>query len=51
MVAPIDDATTQKIFMAMEEQNDTLKKIGGCHSKLEESKLRNLSDAWRANSS
>ena len=40
MATPIDDTTTQKIFKAIEEQRDALKKIG-CHlSKLEESKLK-----------
>jgi len=29
MAAPIDDATTQKIFKAIEEQSDVLKKMGG----------------------
>ena len=38
MAAPIDDATTQKIFKAIKEQNDTLKKMGGTLTKLEESK-------------
>ena len=35
--APISDEITQKIFKAIEEQSDALKKIG-CHlTKLEES--------------
>ena len=38
MATPIDDMTTQKIFKAIEEQCDTLKKIGGRLTKLEESK-------------
>ena len=40
MVAPIEDATAQKIFNEMEEQRDTLKKMEGCLTKLEESKLK-----------
>ena len=40
MVAPIDNATTQKIFKAIEEQNDVLKKKGGHLTKLEENKLK-----------
>ena len=40
MAAPIDDTTAQKIFKAIEEQSDALKKIGGRLSKLEESKLK-----------
>ena len=40
MAAPIDDATTQKIFKAIKEQNDTLKKMGGNLTKLEEGKLK-----------
>ena len=40
MAAPIDDMIAQKIFKAIEEQSDALKKIGGHLSKLEESKLK-----------
>ena len=40
MAALIDDITAQKIFKAIEEQSDALKKIGGRLSKLEESKLK-----------
>ena len=32
MVAPIDNATTQKIFKAIEEQCNILKKMGGVTS-------------------
>ena len=38
MAAPIDDATAQKIFKAIEEQSDVLKKMGGYLTQLEESK-------------
>ena len=40
MAAPIDDATAQKRFKAIEEQSEVLKKIGGRFTKLEESKLK-----------
>ena len=40
MAALIVDITAQKIFKAIEEQSDALKKIGGRLSKLEESKLK-----------
>ena len=40
MAAPIDDTVAQKIFKAIEEQGDTLKKMRGRLSKLEESKLK-----------
>ena len=40
MAAPIKDATAQKIFKAIEEQSNVLKKMGGCLTKLEESKLK-----------
>ena len=40
MAAPIDNATMQKIFKAIEEQNDVLKKKGGHLTKLEENKLK-----------
>ena len=40
MATPIDDTIAQKIFKAIEEQSDALKKIGGHLSKLEESKLK-----------
>ncbi|KAL0008457.1 hypothetical protein SO802_009959 [Lithocarpus litseifolius] len=40
MAAPIDNTTTQKIFKAIEEQSDALKKIGGRFSKLEERKFK-----------
>ena len=40
MAAPIDVTITQKIFKAIVEQNDTLKKMGRCLTKLEESKLK-----------
>ena len=40
MAAPIDDMTTQKIFKAIEEQNDTLKKMGKCLTKLKVGKLK-----------
>ena len=38
MVAPINDETTQRIFKAIDEQSDVLKKIGGRLTKLEETK-------------
>ena len=37
MIVPIDDTIAQKIFKAIEEQSDALKKIGGRLTKLEES--------------
>ena len=40
MAAPIDDMIAQKIFKAIEEQSDALKKMRGRLSKLEESKLK-----------
>ena len=42
MATPIDDETVQKIFKAIEEQNDVLKKMEGLLTKLEEAKLKNL---------
>ena len=41
MAAPIDDETAQKIFKAIEEQNDILEKMEGRLTKLEEVKLKN----------
>ena len=41
MAAPIDDETAQKIFKAIEEQNDVLEKMEGRLTKLEEVKLKN----------
>ena len=38
--APIDDEIAQRIFKAMEEQSDVLKKIGSRLTKLEEAKLK-----------
>ena len=40
MTAPIDDTIAQKIFKAIEEQSDALKKIGGRLTKLEESQQK-----------
>ena len=40
MATPVDDVTTQKIFKAVKEQSDILKKMGGCLPKLEESKIK-----------
>ena len=40
MAAPISDEIAQKIFKAMEEESDTLKKMGSCLAKLEVAKLR-----------
>ena len=40
MAAPIDDETAQRIFKAMEEQSNVLKKIGSRLTKLEEAKLK-----------
>ena len=37
MATPIDDMTAQKIFKAIEQQSDALKKICGRLIKLEES--------------
>ena len=38
--APISDEITQKIFKAIEEQSDVLKKMGTRLTKLEEAKLK-----------
>ena len=40
MTLSIVDRIAQKIFKAIEEQGDALKKMGGCLSKLEEIKLK-----------
>ena len=40
MAAPIDDETAQRIFKAMEEQSDALKKMGSRLTKLEEAKIQ-----------
>ena len=40
MAAPISNEVAQKIFKAMEEQNDVLKKMGSRFTKLEEAKLK-----------
>ena len=40
MAAPISDEIAQKIFKNMEEQSDTLKKMGSPLTKLEEAKLK-----------
>ena len=40
MVALIDEGLTQKIYKAIEEKAEALKKMGGCLSKLEEIKLK-----------
>ena len=40
MAAPISDEIAQKIFKAMEEQSDGLKKMGSHLTKLEEAKLK-----------
>ena len=40
MATPINDETVQRIFKAMEEQSDVLKKMGSCLTKLEEAKLK-----------
>ena len=42
MVTPIDEALTQNIYKAIEELAETLKKMGGHLSKLEESKIKKL---------
>ena len=42
MAAPIDDTIAQKIYKAIEEQGQALKKMGGHLSKLEEIKLKKL---------
>ena len=42
MAAPIDDTIAQKIYKAIEEQGQALKKMGGHFSKLEEIKLKKL---------
>ena len=40
MATPISDEIAQKIFKAMEEQSDVLKKMGSTLTKLEEDKLK-----------
>ena len=40
MAVPINDETAQKIFKAMEEQSDVLKKMGGHLTRLEVARLR-----------
>ena len=40
MAAPISEEFAQKIFKAMEEQTNALKKIGSLLTKLEEAKLK-----------
>ena len=40
MATPISDEIAQKIFKAMEEQTNALKKIGSLLTKLEEAKLK-----------
>jgi len=40
MAAPIINETVQKIFKAMEEHSDILKKMGSRLTKLEEAKLK-----------
>ena len=40
MATPISDEITQKIFKAMEEQSDVLKKMGSRLTKQEEAKLK-----------
>ena len=42
MATPISDEIAQKIFKAMEEQTNALKKIGSLLTKLEEAKLKKL---------
>ena len=42
MAGPINDETAQRIFKAMEEQSDVLKKMGSCLTKLEEAKLKKV---------
>ena len=37
---PISDEVTQKLFKAMEEQSDTVKKMGSHLTRLEEAKLK-----------
>ena len=40
MAIPINDEIAQKIFKAMEEQSDVLKKRGSCLTKLDKAKLK-----------
>ena len=42
MATPIDDALAQKIYKAIEDQGQALKKMGSRLSKLEESKVKKL---------
>ena len=39
-VAPIDDITAQKILKALDKHGDTLKKMGGHLTRLEEARLK-----------
>ena len=40
MAIPINDEIAQKIFKAIEEQSDVLKKRGSCLTKLDKAKLK-----------
>ena len=40
MATTISDEISQKIFKAMEEQSNVLKKMRSCLTKLEEAKLK-----------
>ena len=42
MTTPMDDITAQKILKALDKHGDTLKKIGSCLTKLEETKLKKV---------
>ena len=42
MAAMIDEALVQKIYMAIEDQAEAIKKMGGHLSKLEERKIKKL---------
>ena len=40
MTTSMEDPMAQKILMALDEQGEALKRIGGCLTRLEESKLK-----------
>ena len=44
MATPIDDAMAQKILKALDKHGDTLKKMGGRLTRLEEAKLKNAAN-------
>ena len=43
MTTFVEDSTAQKILKALDEHGEALKKMGGCLTRLEESKLKKSS--------